>query len=90
MRRKHIPMRTCVGCQTSRPKRELIRIVRSPQGEVEIDRTGKKSGRGAYICPQPACLEQACRQHQIERALRVKISPAVIDQLKQVLNEQNL
>ncbi|HHY10092.1 MAG TPA: YlxR family protein [Firmicutes bacterium] len=90
MRRKHIPMRRCVGCRTSRPKNELIRVVRSPDGEVTIDPTGKKSGRGAYICPLQDCLEKSVQGRQLERALKVKISPEVLVDLKRVLDEENL
>ena len=56
---KKIPERLCVGCQEKHPKKELIRIVRSPEGEFSVDLTGKKSGRGAYICPKQECLEKA-------------------------------
>ena len=90
MLRKHIPRRTCVGCGTSRPKKELIRIVRNPEGQVKIDLTGKKSGRGAYICPNLPCLEKALAQRQIEKALQVKIEPEIKAALKQVLHEQDL
>lgn len=87
MRRKHIPTRICVGCGSSRPKKELVRLVRNPQGEVEIDLGGKKSGRGAYICPVEACLERAVRERRLEKALQLKISPELIAELKQVLDE---
>ena len=66
---KKIPMRMCVGCREMRPKKELIRIVRSPEGEISIDMKGKKSGRGAYICYNEQCLARALKQKQLDRAL---------------------
>ena len=65
---KKIPERLCVGCQEKHPKKELIRIVRSPEGEFSVDLTGKKSGRGAYICPKQECLEKARKGHRLERS----------------------
>lgn len=56
---KKVPVRRCVGCNTQKPKKELVRIVRSPEGEVSVDLTGKRSGRGAYLCPSAACLAKA-------------------------------
>ena len=73
MKTRKIPMRKCMGCQEMKNKKELIRIVRTPEGEIVIDRTGKKSGRGAYICPQMECLEKAIRHKSIERALETAI-----------------
>ncbi|MDD2428655.1 MAG: YlxR family protein [Eubacteriales bacterium] len=71
---KKIPMRMCVGCREMRPKKELIRIVRSPEGEISIDMKGKKSGRGAYICYNEQCLARALKQKQLDRALECAIS----------------
>jgi hypothetical protein len=62
-------MRTCVGCRTVRPKRELVRLVRTPDLRIELDLTGKKSGRGAYICPRQACLEAALKKNRLLQAL---------------------
>ncbi|NLL43433.1 MAG: YlxR family protein [Firmicutes bacterium] len=90
MRKKHVPMRTCVGCRESRPKRELVRVVREPDGKVELDLTGKRSGRGVYICATEDCLEKARKGRQLERALNVKIGPEVFADLKRVLDEQSL
>ena len=72
---RKIPQRTCIGCQAVRPKRELIRIVRTPAGEVVLDPTGKKSGRGAYICPQQACLAKALAGNKLDKALEIEIAP---------------
>ena len=59
---KKIPQRTCMGCQAKKDKHELVRIVRSPDGEISVDMTGKKAGRGAYICPEQACLEKVMKK----------------------------
>ncbi len=72
-KRKKIPLRKCVGCDERREKRDLIRVVRNPEGEVDIDTTGKKPGRGAYICPDRACLEKAFKAKRIERNLQVSL-----------------
>ncbi|SHF23522.1 RNase P modulator RnpM [Desulforamulus putei] len=80
---KKVPLRMCIGCQEMKPKRELIRVVRTPQETVEIDPTGKKSGRGAYICPNPDCLQKAIKGKRLERSLECSISPEIIETLKQ-------
>lgn len=74
-RPKHIPQRTCVACRTTQAKVRLVRIVRTPEGTIEVDRTGKRNGRGAYLCPQRCCWEEALRQGQLERALRATLTP---------------
>ncbi len=63
---RHIPQRTCVVCHTTKPKRELLRVVRTPQGHVELDPGGKKSGRGAYLCARHSCWETALRKGRLE------------------------
>ncbi len=73
MGRKHRPMRTCVGCRRVRGKREMIRVVRSPEGVVRIDPKGKAAGRGAYLCANAACWEKALAKGHLERALRTKL-----------------
>jgi len=89
MVRKHRqPQRTCIGCRTVRPKKELVRIVRTPEGEVVVDPTGRKSGRGAYICPAVACLDKALAGNRIDRALHMTIPDEVIDSLRVQLNTQ--
>lgn len=72
---KKIPMRQCVGCREMKPKRELIRVIRALDNELLIDLTGKKNGRGAYICPSLECLEKAMRQKGLERSLKIPIPP---------------
>lgn len=82
MRVKKVPMRMCVGCQEMKPKKELIRIVRTPEGSIEIDPTGKRAGRGAYICPQVACLEKAVKGKRLERAFQQSVAPEIVADLK--------
>ena len=85
MKTRKIPMRKCMGCQEMKSKKELIRIVRTPEGEIVIDKIGKKSGRGAYICPQMECLEKAIRHKAIEHALETEISETVYQTLREEL-----
>ncbi|HHU51902.1 MAG TPA: YlxR family protein [Firmicutes bacterium] len=73
-RTRKIPQRTCIGCGEVKNKKELIRIVRTPEAEVLVDLTGKKSGRGAYICPNPDCLEQAVKGSKLAYKLNSEIS----------------
>lgn len=78
---KKIPVRRCVGCNTQRPKRELVRVVRSQEGEVSVDLTGKKAGRGAYLCPSTACLAKARKAKRLERAFGVPVPDTVFERL---------
>ncbi|MDD5897762.1 MAG: YlxR family protein [Clostridia bacterium] len=87
MKPKKIPMRMCVGCREMKPKKELLRAVRSPEGEVSLDTTGKKPGRGAYCCYNAECLRRALKQGQLDRQLEVKLSPEVNAQLTQTMND---
>ena len=80
---KKIPMRQCVGCREMKPKPELIRVVRSPEGEVSLDFRGKKPGRGAYLCPQEACLSRAKKSRALERAFSAALPTEVYDSLTQ-------
>ena len=81
MQQKKIPMRQCVGCRAMFPKKELLRVVRSPEGEVSLDFKGKKSGRGAYICHSQVCLEKARKAGALQRTLQCEIPAAVFDQM---------
>ena len=81
MKPKKIPMRMCVGCREMKEKRELIRIVRTPEGEAALDATGKRSGRGAYVCRQAECLRCAIRQKQLERQLEITLTPEITEAL---------
>jgi uncharacterized protein len=75
---KKIPLRMCVACRTMRPKRELIRLVASNSGDIALDPTGKKPGRGAYVCRSRTCLEQAIRGRKLDKGLKTKVSELVI------------
>ena len=79
---RKIPQRQCLGCREMRNKRDLIRVVRSPEGEISLDFKGKKPGRGAYLCPDPACLARAKKSRAIERALSAQVSPQVWEGLE--------
>ncbi|MCL2339791.1 MAG: YlxR family protein [Actinomycetia bacterium] len=78
---KRPAIRTCVACRQSRPRPELARIVRQSDGTVQLDRSGRLAGRGAYLCLNPDCFSQARRQHRLERALQVPINDQLYDQL---------
>ena len=78
---KTIPIRQCIGCREQKPKKELIRVVRSPEGQVSLDFRGKAPGRGAYLCRDAACLKRAQKSRALERALSVPIPPEVFDRL---------
>ncbi|MDO4749928.1 MAG: YlxR family protein [Eubacteriales bacterium] len=80
---KKIPMRQCTGCRVMKPKRELVRVVRSPEGTVSLDFRGKKPGRGAYVCRDAECLKKAARTRALERALEVEIPEEVFHQLQE-------
>jgi predicted RNA-binding protein YlxR (DUF448 family) len=71
---KPLPRRTCVACRQIKPKRELMRVVRTPEGKIELDITGKKEGRGAYICPTGECMDKALKGNQLERTLKTSIT----------------
>jgi len=85
MKPKKIPMRMCVGCREMKPKRELIRVVRSPEGEVSMDPVGKKPGRGAYVCRSVDCLKRAIKQRQLERQLEVQLTEEVAQALQDTI-----
>ncbi len=72
------PMRLCLGCGQQRQKRELVRVVRTPEGEVRIDPTGKLSGRGAYVCPDADCLRRAVKNQRLSRALEVELPSDIV------------
>ena len=78
---KTIPIRQCIGCREQKPKTELIRVVRSPEGDVSLDFRGKAPGRGAYLCRDAGCLKRAAKSRALERALSVVIPQEVYDRL---------
>lgn len=93
MKTKKVPQRTCIGCRTVRGKKEMLRIVRTPEGQVQLDATGKKAGRGTYICPTVECLEKAMKGEYLSKTLETVVSAedkeALRDGVKQII-ERNL
>lgn len=85
---KKIPMRQCLGCREMKPKRELIRAVKSPEGDVSLDFKGKAAGRGAYICPSKDCLKKAMKAKALERAFSAQIPSEVYEQLEEQMEAQ--
>ena len=79
---KRIPQRQCVGCREMRDKKSLLRVVKSPEGDISLDFKGKKPGRGAYVCPNPDCLKRARKARALERALSVTIPAEVYDAME--------
>jgi hypothetical protein len=78
---KKIPVRQCIACRQEKSKNELVRVIRTPEGDICIDKTGRKNGRGAYICMSMDCYEKAVKTKAIERSLKVEISDEVYEQL---------
>lgn len=83
LKRKKVPMRMCVGCGAKRPKREMLRIVRTPEGEFTVDVTGRKNGRGCYICPNAECMEITCKQKKLAKGFEMSIGQDIYDKLKE-------
>ena len=84
---KRTPLRQCLGCREMKPKRELVRVVRSPEGTVSLDLRGKAPGRGAYVCRSADCLKKALRSRAVGRALGVEIPPEIYDALAAQMEE---
>jgi len=78
MKTRKVPLRMCLGCQEMKPKKELLRIVRTPEGSVEWDSTGKRNGRGAYICPDAACYKKAVKGRRFQKAFGADVGPEVL------------
>ena len=81
---KKIPMRQCVGCREMKSKRDLIRVIRTSEEEILIDTTGRKNGRGAYICPKRECLEQAIKSKGLERSLKIAIPKEIYKDFEKI------
>jgi len=79
---KHIPQRTCAGCRTTSSKRDFVRVVRTAEGTVEVDASGRRNGRGAYLCTQAGCWQEALKRERLARALRTTISTADAEALR--------
>ena len=86
---KKIPMRQCLGCREHKPKRELVRIVRSPEGEVSLDRTGKANGRGAYLCRSADCLRSAVKSKALSRAFGTEVPEDVLSRLEKEMESRD-
>lgn len=84
---KKIPMRMCIGCGEMKPKKELIRVVKSPEGGISLDFTGKKAGRGAYLCRSQECLTQAQKSRRLEKSFSCKVEPEVYEVMLNALSE---
>lgn len=87
MANKKIPMRQCVGCNEMKTKREMIRVIKTAEEEIVLDATGKKNGRGAYICPNSECLEKARKSRGLERSLKMAIPKEIYEQLGEEMKE---
>ena len=85
---KKIPQRKCVGCGEMKSKKELIRVVRSPEGDISLDLTGKKAGRGAYVCPDKECMTKAYKGHRLEKALEKQVNDDVYKKLLEELKHE--
>ena len=88
MKIKKIPLRMCTGCMEMKPKKELIRVVKSPEDEVSVDLTGKKSGRGAYICKNSQCFEKAFKTKRLSRNLDIAISEEIYNRLREEIQNE--
>lgn len=86
---KKVPERTCIACRSAKPKNELIRVVRDPEGAISLDFTGKKNGRGAYICKDKACLAKCVKSKALDRALNYKVDSEVYERLLKEYDENN-
>ena len=89
MKKRKIPLRKCTGCQEMKNKKELIRIVRNNEGEISLDYTGKKPGRGAYICPNEECLLKAQKIKGLERSFKINVPNEIYETLKSELKNNN-
>ncbi len=83
---RKIPMRRCLGCMESKPKKELIRIVKSQEGDISLDKTGRKNGRGAYFCDSKECLEKLIKSKRLEKEFEMKISEETYNDLLKQYN----
>lgn len=89
LKQKKVPMRMCLGCQEMKPKKELIRVVKNKENEISVDFTGKKAGRGAYICKNIECFRKAKKAKRFERAFETSISEEIYNTLEKELEEGN-
>ena len=87
MKQRKVPVRSCVACRTSGDKKNLVRVVRTPSGEVVADKSGKLPGRGAYICPSAECFRRAVKEKRFSRALRTEISEEALQELEKSVQQ---
>ena len=87
MKSQKIPMRMCLGCNEMKPKRELMRVVKSPEGEISLDFTGKKNGRGAYVCRKSECFEKARKAKRFSRALQCEIDEEIYEKMAEEMRD---
>jgi len=87
LKKRKIPMRMCIGCRQMMPKKDLIRVVKGPEGSIDLDLKGKAPGRGAYLCRNQVCIDKAAKNKLLEKAFEQKIEQEVYDKLKTQLNE---
>ncbi len=85
IKKRKIPQRICIGCQVKLPKKELVRVVRTPDSQVVVDATGKKPGRGAYICPKESCLSKAAKGKRLEKNLQLPVSEKLFSEIREML-----
>lgn len=85
---KKVPERSCMGCNQKKAKKDLIRIVKNKEGQINIDKTGKLEGRGAYICDSIECLERVIKSKRLERVLEAKIDNEIYDSLRGVISDK--
>lgn len=86
MANKKVPLRQCVGCRQSKDKKELIRVIKTAEDDVILDATGRKNGRGAYICPKPECLKLAIKSKGLERSLKIAIPAEIYEKLEKEMS----
>ena len=86
MQTKRVPQRQCIGCRESKSKKELIRIVKTPEGTITLDRTGRKNGRGAYLCDDQDCLKKARKSNALSLSFRMNVPDAIYDELERQWN----
>ena len=87
---RKIPLRQCVGCREMKTKKDMIRVIKTPDDRVELDPTGKKNGRGAYLCLSPDCLKKARRSKSLERSLKITIPEGLYEELEQEMRELDI
>ena len=84
---KKVPLRQCLGCGEMKSKKEMLRVIRTPEEELVIDTTGRKNGRAAYLCRQSACFEKACKNKGLERSLKMNIPAEIYESLKKEIEQ---